>query len=139
MNIASPGRRILDGVVDLILLVLFVFLVSRYTGWGWTPDQQGDWGGSVHGWPFFILLLIGFVILGLIEAAFKKTPGKLIARIHVESIDGGPASFVQIMVRNILRVIDIIAVYLLGFIVIACTEKNQRVGDLCARTIVVDD
>jgi len=41
-------------------------------------------------------------------------------------------------VRSILRIIDSLpAIYILGIILIAATDKRQRLGDMLAKTIVV--
>ena len=45
----------------------------------------------------------------------------------------------EIAVRTVLRVIDGIALYMVGLIVMLVTgERRQRIGDLAASTIVVD-
>ena len=46
-------------------------------------------------------------------------------------------TYVDAFVRTLLRIIDGLAFYLIGFIVILVTEKKQRIGDFTAGTIVV--
>ena len=41
------------------------------------------------------------------------------------------------MVRNIVRLVDFIGIYLVGLIIILFDKKNQRLGDLCAKAYVI--
>ena len=43
----------------------------------------------------------------------------------------------QSLIRNILRFVDGIGLYLVGLIFLIVKEDNQRIGDLAANTIVV--
>jgi uncharacterized RDD family membrane protein YckC len=52
--------------------------------------------------------------------------------------DGTPCDFGAALVRNLLRIIDSQPfIYIVGIILIAATDKHQRLGDMLAKTIVV--
>ncbi len=67
-----------------------------------------------------------------------RTPGKRMMGIRVLDLQGARASFWRIAVRNALRIIDYLpSSYLVGIVSVLVTERNQRLGDLVAGTIVV--
>ena len=66
------------------------------------------------------------------------TPGKLVMSLRVASADDTPLTPGRVALRNILRVVDGLPVlYLVGLITVAASKRNQRVGDIAARSLVV--
>jgi len=63
--------------------------------------------------------------------------GKKACQIRVISDNGGRAAFHQLVLRWLLRFVDITFV-LPGLISYMSTKKNQRLGDLAAGTMVID-
>lgn len=89
---------------------------------------------------FFFLLFWGY--FALFEAFWNgRTPGKRIAKIRVIQRTGRGIGIYEALIRNLLRVIDMIPppVYAVGVICIFVTRQNQRLGDLAAGTIVVHE
>jgi uncharacterized RDD family membrane protein YckC len=74
------------------------------------------------------------------EAAFTLTPGKLAVQCHVVNEDGHRCHLGQIVVRNLLRLIELFPLFQLWptFILMLFTRNRQRLGDLIARSIVVE-
>jgi uncharacterized RDD family membrane protein YckC len=69
-----------------------------------------------------------------------RTPGKRAQRIRVVRTDGQPARWVQVAVRNLLRLVDALPTsYAVGAISILLTKRSQRLGDIAAGTVVVRD
>jgi uncharacterized RDD family membrane protein YckC len=67
-----------------------------------------------------------------------KTVGKHFLRLRVVSLHGGPAPVGALLVRNVLRVLDMLPfAHLLGGVVMFCNARSRRIGDLAAGTIVV--
>jgi uncharacterized RDD family membrane protein YckC len=67
-----------------------------------------------------------------------QTAGKRMLGIRVMDRDGLPIHFSQIVVRNLLRPVDMLpAFYLVGGLVALGSRYGQRVGDLAANTVVV--
>jgi uncharacterized RDD family membrane protein YckC len=81
-----------------------------------------------------LLFLYGF----LLEAAWGATLGKAMIGIKVEGTSR-PRCFTACAVRNVLRIIDGVGFYLVGTIVAACSAARQRIGDVYARTVVVEE
>ncbi len=110
----------------LLLLVFFVF--------------QADGAlGTVEVVFFSVSLFVIFwVYYPIFEGLWKgRTPGKRAQRLRVVRTDGHPAGFAPIMVRNLVRIVD---VFLLPFVAVICivvTRRAQRLGDLAAGTMVV--
>jgi len=58
--------------------------------------------------------------------------------LKVVSVDGTPAPAGRVILRNLMRVIDVSAVGL-PFLLILLSPSGQRFGDMAARTLVVSD
>lgn len=67
-----------------------------------------------------------------------RTIGKRILRLRVMDEDGLNLRFSQIVIRNLLRFVDMLPLfYLLGGAVCVLSKRSQRLGDLAASTIVI--
>jgi uncharacterized RDD family membrane protein YckC len=67
-----------------------------------------------------------------------QTIGKKIMKIKVIHDDGTPLGFAAALIRNLLRVVDILPLfYAAGTIASLCNRRFQRLGDLAAGTLVV--
>jgi len=92
-----------------------------------------------------ILALAALFLLVLYKPVFEavwngQTIGKRIVGIRVVQVSGMPVTFPQVVVRNLLRIIDIMpSSYLIGAICVLATQRRQRLGDLAAGTVVVRD
>jgi len=142
--LADLGSRIGAGIVDYIIigvitgiLALLLFLpFGVMTGTGMT-DFFPRWFSGFFG----ILILMAFLWLiyfTYFEGTSGQTIGKKLTHIKVIKEDGSKCDFGSALVRNILRIVDHLPfLYLLGIMLIAATEKRQRLGDMLAKTIVV--
>jgi uncharacterized RDD family membrane protein YckC len=67
-----------------------------------------------------------------------QTPGKRVLSLRVMDANGLKLQVSQIAVRNLMRAIDSLpALYLVGGISALLTRRHQRLGDMVANTIVV--
>jgi uncharacterized RDD family membrane protein YckC len=98
-------------------------------------------GFVLEGLPSILVLgtasLAGFVYFVLLEAFGGATLGKLVAGTRVRSTDGGRVGFRRALIRNLMRLIDGICLYLIGALSVLVTRRRQRLGDLAGGTIVV--
>jgi len=85
------------------------------------------------------LVITAFVVsyFTLLEWSLGYTPGKAIFDLRVVTLSGDDISFIQSLQRNLLRILDGTAFYLVGILVAHYNPKRQRLGDLWAETIVV--
>ncbi|WP_299438325.1 RDD family protein [uncultured Aquimarina sp.] len=131
---SNIGNRILAGFIDYLIIYAFFFAYVYAYG---EPDPDG--GYSVSGLPALIPVIFwGLMTIGL-EQLFGATIGNSIVGLKPISINGisEKLSFGQSLLRHLLDPIDMFFFGLVGILTIQNSEKNQRVGDLVANTIVV--
>ena len=140
-KIASVGQRILGGLIDLVVTFFAVLVIGSILGLATSDLEEGQIGvsASVTGWRFLICALVVFLAFGAMEWVWGKTPGKMLLKTHVVGRDGGLPSPAAAIVRNLLRFVDGIALYLLGLVVMAIDRDKRRLGDLLAGTRVLQD
>ena len=69
-----------------------------------------------------------------------RTLGKSAAGIRVVGDLGEPVGFLASAIRNILRILDFLPIlYVVGVVTMVSTQRDKRMGDLAAGTIVVRD
>jgi uncharacterized RDD family membrane protein YckC len=81
-----------------------------------------------------ILFLYGW----LLEAGCGATLGKILVGIRVVRTTQCSALSAS-AVRNALRIVDGLGLYLVGTAVAACSDIRQRIGDICGRTAVIEE
>ncbi len=87
---------------------------------------------------FLLFLAIIFFYFVFFEGLFGWTIGKKIFKLQVINQKGYRANISSIFLRNLLRPLDFTGLYLLGFIIVTYTQNSQRLGDLLAKTMVVE-
>jgi uncharacterized RDD family membrane protein YckC len=125
------SRRILAGLIDMLVVIGGAFVIGLLAGAlvGGRPPVGGQLGVIVLGWALYYYFAC--------ESSGGQTIGKKAVRLRVVRTDGRPAGMGEIAVRTILRVIDGIAFYLVGYVVMRVTgRRRQRLGDLAGGTIV---
>jgi uncharacterized RDD family membrane protein YckC len=123
------GRRSLAALLDnLTWLVAFVGILL--------PIGRGFFAISdLAGWIYFVAICSAwFNYFALTEWHWGQTIGKNAVGIQVKPLDGDKLTYGQSSLRNLLRVVDFFGV---GWVMIATTERHQRLGDKAARTVVV--
>jgi hypothetical protein len=73
-----------------------------------------------------------------LEGLFGATIGKAIVGVRVLKRDGSACGLKPSLIRNLLRIVDGIAIYLVGFIVAIFSKMRRRIGDYAAGTVVVE-
>lgn len=120
------GRRVVAVIVDTIVVGLASGILGGLAGIG-----------GLESLVVFAIPL-QFIYFLLLEANWNgQTIGKRALGIAVVKEDGSPIELGDSAVRNLLRYIDGIAYYLVGFIFLVISGRNQRIGDMVANTIVV--
>lgn len=67
-----------------------------------------------------------------------QTPGKRVMQIRVTDLHGMRLSFAQVVVRNLIRPVDMLPLfYLVGALSTLISPRMQRLGDIAANTIVI--
>ena len=129
MEYQGIGIRFVSLVIDsLIISIIFGVLGSIL---GADMMRQGSWSVGLLSFAFYIAYYT------YLEGTRGQTIGKMITKIKVVREDGRPIDMEQAFKRNILRVIDGFFAYLIGAILIWRSDKQQRLGDTYAKTVVV--
>lgn len=142
MDIARPRpapllSRFAAGAVDLVFVVV-VFAVAIAMG-ALVPEGDIDEASifipRVLIAAFFVGALAVYFIVA--EAHYGRTPGKALFGLRVAMGDGRPVTAGAAIVRNLLRPVDY--AYAIGALVLVVTRRRQRIGDLVAGTMVIED
>ena len=94
-------------------------------------------GFNLTGLPAIVSFLIGIGYYLVMEATTGATLGKMALGLRDVRVDGGAISWGESAIRNVLRIVDGLFIYLVAVILIATSAKRQRLGDRAADTIVV--
>ena len=132
------GALVLDSVIFVVMFAaLMVFLGAIGVLIGACPISMVLFAGIISA---LFTKFVAFIYFVLLEGPVGKgqTLGKRALGIKVVAENGGIPGYGKSFVRNVLRIIDLLpALYLVGAILIFLTEKDQRLGDLAAKTKVV--
>lgn len=124
-------NRIIAFLIDLILFVVIFGIISNLVA---LVSETLGFLMSGLGGVVFLLYFIYF------EAEYGQTIGKMVMDIVVVTEDGDPIDYKESAVRNVLRLVDAIPhpLYVVGLVAIYFTDREQRLGDLLADTVVVE-
>ncbi len=131
MDYQGIAIRFVSLFIDTIIIVAFISIISSILGYGMMQRGMVPW------WLGLLDFLIFIGYFTLLEGSRGQTVGKMITKIKVIGEDGKPIDMTQALIRNLLRIIDGLFVYLIGAILIWRSDKKQRLGDSLAKTIVI--
>lgn len=133
-ELGSLGDRIVGAIIDWLIIIAYVVVIIATIG-------LGHFGGLSGIYKFLIILLaLPAVFYDLASELLLngQSLGKKVMSIKVISLSGEQPSFSQYLIRWVFRLIDFtISSNMVGVIMVAVTEKKQRLGDLIAGTTLV--
>jgi uncharacterized RDD family membrane protein YckC len=142
---ASLTRRAFAQIIDAIIMILpliflWVILMSSFFG---ADDpfyfmQAGFLKIISIFIGVFLWMLLCIIIFSVMEGRLGYSPGKRLLGIRVLGTDLQLCGFWRALVRNLLMFVDGFFNFMVGIMVVALTEHWQRIGDMAARTVVVD-
>ena len=154
-EIAEFHKRLLAYIIDFGLLLIFLFSM-KYVMYN---EFVLNWDESV-GMDILIISLPMLLYSLLTELWFNgQTLGKKIMAIRVISLEGGEPTFGQFILRWVTRFFEwpfffgyiafstanvMVYIFITGMlgiavvIIVSVTNKNQRLGDMIAGTVVVN-
>ncbi len=127
LHLAPLGVRLGAGLIDVLPALTPLLILLRHPEA--TPRQALELLEFAAA-PLYLLHTTA------IEAAFGRSLGKMCLGLRVVSIDGTRPSISSLLIRNLLRIIDIGLVFL-PLAVILFSPLRQRTGDVAAGTLVV--
>jgi len=134
LPLAGPVSRLLALWVDLAVVMVAGAMLQKLTLLISAFSRD-----AAEGLTTILYFVVSLLYSILAEWLWQgQTVGKRIMGIRVMDRDGLPIHVSQIVVRNLLRPVDMLpAFYLLGGVVALATQHGQRIGDLAANTVVV--
>ncbi|WP_042144129.1 RDD family protein [Paucisalibacillus sp. EB02] len=141
-QIAGLGSRGAAMIIDQLLLLVantviyLIFLMANvaeifYLSNSWVPIAVAIIIVFIINWGYFFVSEYFFG---------GKTLGKKLIGIRVIQENGHSITFLSSLIRNLLRIIDMLPTsYFLGMVFIFFHSKHKRLGDLVAGTIVVHE
>jgi uncharacterized RDD family membrane protein YckC len=132
--IAPLALRLAAGMIDLFPGYLYVLATAAHFHHGvklsqMYTDRYAMWAAAIAIAGYFIHTLVGELIWG-------RTVGKMCVGLRVSGIDGKKAPIGSIILRNLMRVIEVPGMLGVPLIVIFFSPLHQRLGDLAATTLV---
>ena len=140
MKYRGVGIRFAAQIVDGIIILIFYFVIGYITASIFGGLKEG--GFELHGGPAILVIMLtlgfGIVYFTVFEALWRgQSLGKKLTGIRVVREDGSSIDLTAALVRNILRLVDGFACYLVAAILVWSSPLKQRLGDRIAHTVVV--
>ncbi|MES2570297.1 MAG: RDD family protein [Verrucomicrobiota bacterium] len=133
-RLAGPVTRCTAAAIDMVCVV--VLLVVLFNTVAPMAVLERDLANA--------LMMIGYFFISMSYGVVMEwscrgqTFGKRFLRLRVMDAGGMRLQFHQVLMRNLLRAVDMLPVYyLLGGVVCWFGSRSQRLGDLAAGTIVI--
>ena|SRR5689334_20631856 len=123
LQYVSVGPRFLAVLIDSII----VGIVNGIIG-------AALHGGTAVGLIATVITLAYYIVM---EATQGATVGKMVLGLRVVRADGAPISWNESVIRNLLRIVDALFVYLVAAILVWNSPTRQRLGDRVAQTVVI--
>ena len=135
MEYGGFWRRVLAYIIDGIILNIASGLVGFVLGLGWGFAGGGEESATYLGGA--VGFLIGLLYFALMESSTKQaTLGKMALGMIVTDENGGRISFLRAIGRYLGKILSTL-ILLIGFIMVAFTERKQGLHDMIASTLVV--
>jgi uncharacterized RDD family membrane protein YckC len=128
MEYAGFWRRVAAALIDGILVAVVSWIVTAIL------SAAGDDSGLIGG----LITLVGAYgyYAGMESSSYQATVGKIALGIQVTDLNGNRISFGRALGRNLAEILSAL-ILLIGYIMVAFTEKKQGLHDLIAGTLVV--
>lgn len=150
-EVAGIGNRFIAALIDTTILFIALLLLNVLVlaALGVLGDLDGDilLGDAPPSWFGGLMIalyaLLNFALYWGYYIVFEliwngQTPGKRWTKLRVLRLDGNPAGFVEVLLRNLVRPVDFLpGGYGLGLLVMLLNDKSRRLGDLAAGTLVI--
>jgi uncharacterized RDD family membrane protein YckC len=136
IDVHVTGRRVLATIVDVIVLGVLFAVMSVLFGESSAQGTSMSFStGTLPTLGFFVLAMAYYILM---EGYLGQTLGKMLLGIKVIREDTGEVPGLgPAAIRSVMRIVDGLFSYLVAFIAVLASAKNQRLGDMVAHTLVV--
>lgn len=136
LHLADPASRGTAFFIDLFAIAVCQNVIKFLSGF--IMVLSFDLAIAFQILLFFATHILYFILLEWCMGG--RTIGKKVMKLQVIDADGISLQFHQIVIRNLLRFVDMMpAFYAIGAITAVISKKYQRLGDIAAQTIVVKE
>jgi uncharacterized RDD family membrane protein YckC len=156
-EIAGVGSRMLAAIIDVLIMSILllvatiaplVLIASAREAAGTMAENIGKQdhifrnvnalGLAIVFLSYFAIQWGYFIVAEVLTDG--RSPGKRAMGLRVVRADGFPIGFAETIVRNLVRIVDIVpGVYGIGLVSMVAGRKMQRLGDVAAGTIVIKE
>lgn len=137
-QLAGPSRRALAYLIDALIRGVAFLAIGIVASIAGAFDEEGA-GGISMGLGMVLLFALEWGYFTFFELMWSgRSPGKKAMHLRVVREEGLPLSFVDSVLRNLLRAADFLPLgYAIGLVVMGRDARFRRLGDLVAGTMVV--
>ena len=138
--LASKTKRWFASFTDYFFYMLAMLFISYLFG-NRSIDEDGNTSWNMHGLPGIIAMILPWLLFfpGIESLNKGKTLGKALFGIETVKMDGSKINFGTSFLKHFFDWVDYLPFFgICGMIVASNNDKKQRVGDLVAKTIVVN-
>ncbi len=131
-NLAGIGQRFAAFLIDVFFLIIFYYFVIYLLTFT-------DLTKYVSTWAFVSVLMLPYFLYYPVLQYWNngQSLGKQIVKIRIVKSDNSHPRIWDFLIRWVFRLFEINIFPGLALIVMLLTDKNQRLGDLAAKTVVV--
>ena len=136
---AGLGTRLAAQLIDNLLALFIAYVVVLvYTAIASTASSVPGATFAVQGAvaAFFFVYFGYFLVSEAVSGG--GTAGKAALGLRVMRLDGSAPDFVAILIRNVIRVLDVVLFSIgVGLLIMFFHPQSRRLGDIAAGTVVV--
>lgn len=139
-NVHVLFRRLFAGLLDLVFVTFASALVGATIGAfaGADPGESATVDAVVNTKAILAAIVLTFVIFGRMQSRTGQTLRKKLFKIEVvREEDGKHPSLGRALLRTLLLLVDGMFFGLVALLAVLMSDKNRRLGDMAARTLVV--
>ncbi len=133
-SLAPVSDRIFAYLIDMLVIVgIYILIILLWNGFD---------GSNMESFSFVLLITLPVFLYDLLWETFNEgqSIGKMALKIRVVSVDGTKVSFSALLIRWLLRPVDVsFSSGGIAIITILATGTGQRLGDIAAKTKVVTE
>ncbi|MCA1766963.1 MAG: RDD family protein [Idiomarina sp.] len=127
--ITQVGFMLIGGIIGIFIGIFMGASGSSMQDIEMVAGAFGYAVGLIGQWLYFTIFEI---------SGWQATPGKKVLGLKVTNMEGQQIGFGQANIRYWSKIISAL-ILLIGFIMIAFTEKKQGLHDIFAKTLVIKD